>query len=131
MTIGFTTVFGPEIEWDEINFQKLLLGPNHPSRDTQETYYFDKKNNVLLRFKFVRDSCLTDSDYPCPQSLFSNCVNSQSIGVIILLETITFSNTFIINKVRVAIISGGLVSQTSVERAHLNIDTMRGEFLTN
>lgn len=44
---GFTVANGPEIEWDEINFQKLLLGPDHPSRDTQETYYFDDKR--LLR----------------------------------------------------------------------------------
>lgn len=44
---GFSIATGPEVEWDEINFQKLLLGPDHPSRDTQETYYFDKKR--LLR----------------------------------------------------------------------------------
>jgi len=44
---GFSTATGPEVEWDEINFQKLLLGPDHPSRDTQETYYFDEKR--LLR----------------------------------------------------------------------------------
>lgn len=44
---GFSVATGPEVEWDEINFQKLLLGPDHPSRDTQETYYFDEKR--LLR----------------------------------------------------------------------------------
>ena len=44
---GFSIATGPEVEWDEINFQKLLLGPDHPSRDTQETYYFDEKR--LLR----------------------------------------------------------------------------------
>ena len=44
---GFSVATGPEVEWDEINFQKLLLGPDHPSRDTQETYYFDEKK--LLR----------------------------------------------------------------------------------
>lgn len=44
---GFSVASGPEVEWDEINFQKLLLGPDHPSRDTQETYYFDDKR--LLR----------------------------------------------------------------------------------
>lgn len=44
---GFSVATGPEIEWDEINFQKLLLGPDHPSRDTQETYYFNPKQ--LLR----------------------------------------------------------------------------------
>ena len=45
--LGFSVASGPEIEWDEINFQKLRLGPDHPSRDTQETYYFDDKK--LLR----------------------------------------------------------------------------------
>lgn len=44
---GFTIATGPEVEWDEINFQKLRLGPDHPSRDTQETYYFDDQK--LLR----------------------------------------------------------------------------------
>ncbi|MBI5356809.1 phenylalanine--tRNA ligase subunit alpha [Candidatus Collierbacteria bacterium] len=44
---GFSVSTGPEVEWDEINFQKLLLGPDHPSRDTQETYYFDETR--LLR----------------------------------------------------------------------------------
>lgn len=44
---GFSQASGPEVEWDEINFQKLLLEPDHPSRDTQETYYFDEKR--LLR----------------------------------------------------------------------------------
>ena len=44
---GFHIATGPEIEWDEINFQMLRLGPDHPSRDTQETYYFDE--NRLLR----------------------------------------------------------------------------------
>ena len=44
---GFSIATGPEVEWDKINFQKLLLGPDHPSRDTQETYYFDEKK--LLR----------------------------------------------------------------------------------
>lgn len=45
--LGFSIATGPEVEWDEINFQKLRLGPDHPSRDTQETYYFDDKR--LLR----------------------------------------------------------------------------------
>lgn len=45
--LGFSVADGPEIETDEYNFQKLLLDKDHPSRDTQETYYFDEKR--LLR----------------------------------------------------------------------------------
>ena len=45
--LGFSVADGPEMETDEYNFQKLLLDKDHPSRDTQETYYFDEKR--LLR----------------------------------------------------------------------------------
>lgn len=45
--LGFSIASGPEVEWDEINFQLLRLDKNHPSRDTQETYYFN--DEMLLR----------------------------------------------------------------------------------
>ena len=45
--LGFSWVDGPEVESDEYNFQKLNMPPNHPARDTQQTYYIDDK--TLLR----------------------------------------------------------------------------------
>lgn len=45
--LSFTVARGPEIELDEINFQKLRLPKTHPSRDTQETYYLSEE--LLLR----------------------------------------------------------------------------------
>ena len=45
--LGFSVAKGPEIELDEINFQKLRLDKTHPSRDTQETYYLS--DELLLR----------------------------------------------------------------------------------
>lgn len=54
-SLGFTWWDGPEIETDEYNFQKLLLNPDHPSRDTQDTYYVSlqsegrEKEKLLLR----------------------------------------------------------------------------------
>lgn len=45
--LGFNFVDGPEVENDVYNFQKLLLPPNHPSRDAQQTYYLNE--NLLLR----------------------------------------------------------------------------------
>ena len=61
---GFTTAFGPEVEWDEINFQKLRLGPDPPSRDTQETYYFDDKKLLRVHTSSVQIRYLTDNPPP-------------------------------------------------------------------
>lgn len=46
-SLGFTWVDGPEVESDEYNFQKLNMPPDHPARDTQQTYYINDK--ILLR----------------------------------------------------------------------------------
>jgi len=61
---GFTVATGPEVEWDEINFQKLRLGPDHPSRDTQETYYFDDKKLLRVHTSSVQIRYLTKNPPP-------------------------------------------------------------------
>lgn len=61
---GFSVASGPEIEWDEINFQKLLLGPDHPSRDTQETYYFDEKQLLRVHTSSVQIRYMTGHKPP-------------------------------------------------------------------
>ncbi|MGI6336965.1 MAG: phenylalanine--tRNA ligase subunit alpha [Eubacteriales bacterium] len=45
--MGFETVEGPEVEYDYYNFEALNTPPNHPARDTQDTFYFS--DNMLLR----------------------------------------------------------------------------------
>lgn len=45
--LGFTIYEGPEIELDEINFQKLNIPQDHPARDMQDTFYIT--DNILLR----------------------------------------------------------------------------------
>ncbi|MEA3355050.1 MAG: phenylalanine--tRNA ligase subunit alpha [Patescibacteria group bacterium] len=61
---GFTIASGPEVEWDEINFQKLRLGPDHPSRDTQETYYFDQKKLLRVHTSSVQIRYMTKNKPP-------------------------------------------------------------------
>lgn len=61
---GFTITSGPEVEWDEINFQKLRLGPDHPSRDTQETYYFDQKKLLRVHTSSVQIRYMTKNKPP-------------------------------------------------------------------
>ncbi len=46
-TMGFDIVDGPEVEYDYYNFQALNIPPDHPARDTQDTFYIT--DNILLR----------------------------------------------------------------------------------
>jgi phenylalanyl-tRNA synthetase alpha chain len=45
--MGYSIADGPEVEYDYYNFEALNLPPNHPARDTQDTFYITE--NILLR----------------------------------------------------------------------------------
>ncbi|AGM26272.1 phenylalanyl-tRNA synthetase subunit alpha [Spiroplasma syrphidicola EA-1] len=45
--LGYDVIFGPEVESDEFNFQKLNLPKDHPARDMQDTFYITE--STLLR----------------------------------------------------------------------------------
>ncbi|MGI6373851.1 MAG: phenylalanine--tRNA ligase subunit alpha [Patescibacteria group bacterium] len=43
-SLGFIIGDGPELESDYYNFTALNVGPQHPARDMQDTFYIDLKN---------------------------------------------------------------------------------------
>ena len=45
--MGFSVADGPEVEYEYYNFEALNLPPDHPARDTQDTFYIT--DNILLR----------------------------------------------------------------------------------
>ena len=45
--MGFDYAEGPEVESDYYNFQALNIPPNHPARDTQDTFYISE--DIVLR----------------------------------------------------------------------------------
>ena len=45
--IGFSNVYGSEIDTDYYNFEALNIPKHHPARDMQDTFYVDK--DILLR----------------------------------------------------------------------------------
>lgn len=47
MGMGFDIADGPEVDYDYYVFEALNLPPDHPARDTQDTFYISDK--VLLR----------------------------------------------------------------------------------
>lgn len=47
LNLGYEIAEGPEIELDYYNFEALNIPPDHPARDTQDTFYVSE--DVLLR----------------------------------------------------------------------------------
>lgn len=47
--IGFTTIETPEIDDDWHNFTALNFPPEHPARDMQDTFFVEKKPDIVLR----------------------------------------------------------------------------------
>ena len=47
--MGYSLDPGPEVESDWYNFEALNFTPDHPARDTQDTFFLDTKTPLLLR----------------------------------------------------------------------------------
>ena len=45
--MGYEVVEGPEVEYDEYNFEKLNIPADHPAKDEQDTVYINK--DIVLR----------------------------------------------------------------------------------
>lgn len=45
--LGFSTVYGPEVDTDFFNFEALNIPKHHPARDMQDTFYV--KEGIVLR----------------------------------------------------------------------------------
>ena len=45
--LGYEVIEGPEVEYDEYNFEKLNIPANHPAKDEQDTFYITK--DIVLR----------------------------------------------------------------------------------
>lgn len=46
-SLGFSVEYGPEIESETYNFEKLNIPPHHPSRDMHDTFYLSKQGDLL------------------------------------------------------------------------------------
>ena len=47
VSFGFEIISGPEIETEEFNFDMLNIKKSHPARQMHDTFYVNKKSNVL------------------------------------------------------------------------------------
>ena len=69
-SMGYAIVEGPEVETDHYNFTALNFPPEHPARDTQDTFFVDRKDengkNMLLRTHTSPVQIRTMLQYPPP-----------------------------------------------------------------
>jgi phenylalanyl-tRNA synthetase alpha chain len=49
ISMGYQVADGPEIETDWNNFQALNIPPDHPARDSQDTFYLNGPGRLVLR----------------------------------------------------------------------------------
>ena len=47
VSFGFEIVEGPEVETEEFNFDMLNIKKTHPARQMHDTFYVEKKSNLL------------------------------------------------------------------------------------
>lgn len=47
--MGFDVAYGPEIESEDMNFNKLNIPDDHPARDSQDTFWIKESKNTVLR----------------------------------------------------------------------------------
>ena len=45
--LGFKEIYGPEIESEKFNFDMLNIKKSHPARQMHDTFYVERKKNVL------------------------------------------------------------------------------------
>lgn len=76
--LGFTYAEGPEREYIEYNFDKLNVPKDHPSRDMQDTFYFENDPEKVLRTHTspVQVRYMLEGEPPirmiCPGKVFRN-----------------------------------------------------------
>lgn len=62
--LGFSEVYGPEIESSYFNFDALNIPDNHPSRNKHDTFWFDSNRLLRTHTSGVQIRSMTSIDVP-------------------------------------------------------------------
>lgn len=62
--MGFSIQIGPHIESDFYNFEALNIGPDHPARDMQDTFYLDETTVLRTHTSPVQIRSMLSSNPP-------------------------------------------------------------------
>ena len=64
MNVGFSVVYGPEIDDDFHNFSALNFPPEHPARDMQDTFFIDPDTVLRTHTSNVQIHLMEEQDPP-------------------------------------------------------------------
>ena len=64
MNVGFSVVYGPEIDDDFHNFSALNFQPEHPARDMQDTFFIDPDTVLRTHTSNVQIHLMEEQDPP-------------------------------------------------------------------
>jgi phenylalanyl-tRNA synthetase alpha chain len=90
--MGFAVVAGPHVEEDQYNFGRLNIPPDHPARDSQDTFWLRMPGGAINRLLRTHTSAVQSRLYPKTKPPFRKVV----VGKVFRYEAVdaTHDNTF-------------------------------------
>lgn len=78
--MGFRVYDGPEIETEYFNFESLNIGPDHPARDMQDTFYIKDMPGLLMRTHTSSSQVRALREYgaPCAVIVPGRCFRNEA-----------------------------------------------------
>ena len=115
--MGFDIVSGPEVEYDYYNFEALNIPPDHPARDTQDTFFIT--DNILLRSQTSSVQVHVMEDRKPPRIL--------SPGRVYRSDAIDATHSPIFHQIECLVVDKGITMANLVDTLNMFLKRLYGE----
>ena len=116
--MGFDVVSGPEVEYDYYNFEALNIPPDHPARDTQDTFFIT--DNILLRSQTSSVQVHVMEDRKPP-------IRILSPGRVYRSDAIDATHSPIFHQIECLVVDKGITMANLVDTLNMFLKRLYGE----
>lgn len=116
--MGFDIVSGPEVEYDYYNFEALNIPPDHPARDTQDTFFIT--DNILLRSQTSSVQVHVMEDRKPP-------IRILSPGRVYRSDAIDATHSPIFHQIECLVVDKGITMANLVDTLNMFLKRLYGE----
>ena len=116
--MGFDIVSGPEVEYDYYNFEALNIPPDHPARDTQDTFFIT--DNILLRSQTSSIQVHVMEDRKPP-------IRILSPGRVYRSDAIDATHSPIFHQIECLVVDKGITMANLVDTLNMFLKRLYGE----
>ncbi len=116
--MGFDIVAGPEVEYDYYNFEALNIPPDHPARDTQDTFFIT--DNILLRSQTSSVQVHVMEDRKPP-------IRILSPGRVYRSDAIDATHSPIFHQIECLVVDKGITMANLVDTLNMFLKRLYGE----